>query len=153
MASFVRDRVSANEREKIIDLLHEHGGNRSKVAKLTARSSQTVCNIANQERIPTMDNPASETARKARKAYEAVDRMGVINLGIEVGEKLLASLYRKRVTPEVMRSYKDCMTGLAIAIDKHRLETGDVTDRTQTNTASTVANYFAEAQNEVPVDH
>ena len=44
-------RVGLEERQRIVDLLHEHGGNRHKVAVMCERSKQTVSRIARDEGI------------------------------------------------------------------------------------------------------
>ena len=122
--------VSVEERQRIVDLLHEHGGNQNRVAKICGRSQDTVRRIARTEGIESFKRtPKKALAVKA--AVQEIDRMEIIGLGLQTGADLLRGYRNRDATVENIRAYKDLMTGLAIGIDKHRLETGEVTNRTE----------------------
>ncbi len=123
-------RVGSEERQRIIDLLQEHGGNRNRVARMVGRSVGTVQTIATQENIPSAYS-APKKANEARSLFAEIDRMEIIGLGLNTGAELLRGYKDRTPSIENIRAYKDLMTGLAIGIDKHRLETGEVTNRTE----------------------
>lgn len=123
-------RVGDEERERIVSLLKEHGGNQNKVAKLCGRPQRTVGRIANGAGIKSLKT-APKKALATKAALQDIDRMEIIGLGLHTGAELLRGYQNRDASIENIRAYKDLMTGLAIGIDKHRLETGQVTNRTE----------------------
>jgi transposase len=83
-------RIDDEERQKIIDLLHEHGGNRYKVAEIAKRSVSSVQNIAQQAGIaPSSESPHLKKAAEATAVKAETLRTEVLNLGFEKVKELL----------------------------------------------------------------
>ena len=116
--------VSQAERQKIIDLLHEHGGNRQGVAKITGRSAGLILKIARQEGIESVNKHAQEKAAEAAKHLRDYNRLEIIAEILDTGRDLLEAGMDAK-------DFKDVVTGIAIGIDKHRLETGEATSRSE----------------------
>lgn len=116
-------RVGDEEREKIVSLLREHGGNRSKVAKIAGRGKATVQRVAEAAGIES-ERSATEKASVARSLFAEIDRKEVIAEMLQKGRDILDA------TTEA-RGYKDAVTGLGISIDKHLLVSGEATARTE----------------------
>ena len=123
--------LEPDERQTIVDLLHEHGGSRSKVARLTKRSKQLVSRIAIEENIPSMDVHNTKKALEASNVAAEQRRIKAAAVILDVGIELIEGLKGQQPTPDTARSFKDAAIGLAIGIDKDRLEAGEGTDRTE----------------------
>lgn len=122
-------KIEGKERQKIVDLLQEHGGNQNRVAKICGRSQTAVGKIAKEEGISSV----KKTPKKAIAAhimFSQQDRMLLISRALNRGGRFL----EEHLTPQ---QFKDVMTAIAIGIDKHRLETGEVTSRSESHSHST----------------
>jgi hypothetical protein len=75
--------IDPDERQRIVDLLHEHGGNRTKVANMVKRARQTVCNIADAAGIPVMDSPQTKKAHEARSHFSEERRREIVTKSLE----------------------------------------------------------------------
>lgn len=132
--------VGEEERGRIVAMLREYSGNQSRVAKLSGRSQPTVRTIAQEEGIVSI-NKAPKKANEARSAHAEIDRMQIIGDILTTGQTLLKNAREAK-------DYKDVVTGLAIGIDKHRLETGEVTDRKETRRGNDLKDFFSELDQE-----
>lgn len=121
--------VGDEERARIVAMLRD-GMTQGQVAKETGRGKATISRVANTEGIDS-ERSATKKATETKQAIAEIDRMEIIGLGLRTGAELLRSYQDREASIENIRAYKDLMTGLAIGIDKHRLETGEVTDRTE----------------------
>jgi IS30 family transposase len=101
------------------------------IAKEVGRSKDTVGRVGRQAGIES-DGRRTEKATEAAAAIRQIDRMEVITLGLDVGAGILNGLKEQEFSADLVRAYKDAMTGVAIGIDKHRLETGEATSRSET---------------------
>lgn len=110
------------ERVKIVAHL-KNGKSQTWTAKQVGRSKDTVGRICREEGIET-DGRQTKKATEAAAAFREIERMEIIHDILASGQDLLS-----RVTDP--KDYKDVVTGLAIGIDKHRLETGEATSRTE----------------------
>ncbi len=121
-------KLSDEERQRIIDLLQEHGGNQNRVARLSNRHQSTVGRIAKAEGIESV-NAAPKKANAARRDYAQAERLELLNEGFDKAREIL-----KTVTePKDLQSW---MIAVATAIDKRRLEDGEATNRNENhNTA------------------
>lgn len=111
--------LTDKERQKIIRYL-KSGESQTRTAKMVGRSVGVVNKIAKAEGLVNIQPP--KKANEARRRFSKQDRMALISYALDRGGEFLD----KELTPQ---QYKDVMTGIAIGIDKHRLETGEVTSR------------------------
>lgn len=111
------------ERQRIIDLLQEHGGNRNKVARLVGRSPSTVQKIAQAEGFES-NIRAAKKANDARRDYAQAERLQLLNEGFDKAREILKGV----VEAKELQAW---MMAVGIAVDKRRLEDGEVTDRTE----------------------
>lgn len=116
-------KLTDKERGQIIAHL-EAGKSQNWTAKKVGRSVDTVGRIARAEGIES-DKRTPKKAHEARAHFAKEDRLALVGYALDRGGQLL----QLELTPQ---QYKDVMLGIAIGVDKHRLETGDVTDRTET---------------------
>jgi IS30 family transposase len=127
-------KLTDKERSEIVAHL-EAGKSQNWIAKEVGRSKDTVGRVGREAGIES-DGRRTQKATEAAAAIRQIDRMEVISLGLTVGQKLLRKIEglssRDDVALETIRAYKDAMTGVAIGIDKHRLETGEATSRSET---------------------
>lgn len=128
--------IEPEERARIVSFLQEHGGNRSQVARVTGYSKSLVGKVAREEGIPSANGHMTKNATEASAAFREIKRMDIIVDILDAGQALLKGC-------KDSREYKDVVTGLAIGIDKHRLETGEVTDRTESRKGSDLNDLFA----------
>lgn len=126
MASAVTDK----ERAKIVAHL-KAGKSQTWTARKVGRSKDTVSRIGREAGIRS-DGRSTKRATEAAANFREIDRMEVISIGIDVGAAMLHGIKGMELTPELVKAYKDAMTGVAIGIDKHRLETGEATSRSET---------------------
>lgn len=117
--------ITEQERQKIIDLLHEHGGNRTKVANIAKRDRRVVCKIGDKAGIPSAHSARTKNARAARSAFAEERRLELIGKGFDKADSLLD-------TPMGPDGFQKWTVALAVLVDKARLETGEATSRTDT---------------------
>jgi predicted transcriptional regulator len=107
--------IADSEKEKIIDLLGE-GLSHCEIARRTGRSQSAVSALVKQHGIePVQRIPR---AQQAAREYNKLERMNLLNRAFDKAGELLE---RKDLSA---RDFKDLMTGIAIGIDKRRLEDG-----------------------------
>lgn len=121
--------VTDKERKQIIAYL-KAGKSQNWISKEVGRSKDTVGRIGREAGIEA-DGRRTKKATEAAAAMREINRMEVISLGLDVGASILKGLKEEELSPELVRAYKDAMTGVAIGIDKHRLETGEATSRSE----------------------
>lgn len=114
--------LTDKERKKILAHL-EDGKSNGWIAKEVGRSKETVRTLARKAGIDSVDQ-STKKATRARRHFAKEDRLALIGYALDRGGEFLD----QPLTPQ---QYQQVMTGIAIGIDKHRLETGDVTDRTE----------------------
>lgn len=117
-------RVDVKERERIVDLLHEHGGNRSKVAKMCKRSKGLISKIAVEEGIESVNVHATKKAVEARVAYAEERRLEIIGKGFDKADDLLEKI---KDAGELQK----WSVAVGTLVDKARLETGEATTRSE----------------------
>lgn len=117
-------RVEPKERKRIVALLKEHDGNRSKVAKLCGRSKGLISKIATQEGIESVNVHTTKKATEAHAAYAEERRLELIGKGFKKADELLKSI-------KDSGEFQKWTVGLGTLVDKARLETGDVTSRNE----------------------
>ncbi len=130
-------KLTAKERERIVALLGE-GMSQNAVAREVGRSPGLVNKVAREEGIVNIHAP--KKANAARREFAREDRMALIGYALRRGGLFLDT----ELTPQ---QFKDVMTGLGIGIDKHRLETGEVTGRHEqrnVNHSDDLEGYFRE---------
>src|SRR5215207_7307001 len=114
-------KLTDKERKKIINYLKD-GKSQNWTAQKVNRSPSTINEIAKTEGLTNIRAP--KKAVWARRHFAKEDRLALIGYALDRGGELL----QLELTPQ---QYQQVMTGIAIGVDKHRLETGDVTDRTE----------------------
>jgi tRNA U34 5-methylaminomethyl-2-thiouridine-forming methyltransferase MnmC len=119
--------LQPDERQKIVDLLHEHGGNRHKVAKIAKRSTWLVQKVANEEGIAA-SRLEPKKASEARQAHAEVNALEVLHLGMEVAKKYLEALKGCGATKENAEALQKIFVSMGIAIDKQLLLSGKPTN-------------------------
>lgn len=118
-------RVEPKERKRIVALLKEHDGNRSKVAKLCGRSKGLISKIATQEGIESVNVHTTKKATEAHAAYAEERRLELIGKGFKKADELLKSI-------KDSGEFQKWTVGLGTLVDKARLETGEATHRGET---------------------
>ena len=109
--------LTTEEITRIKQLL-DSGQSHNSIARQVGRAQSTISEFAKQEGYSPLPERTPRVANKARRDFAKAERMELLNLGFEVAwEKLESS----ELSP---RDYKELMTGVAIAIDKRRLEEG-----------------------------
>ena len=116
-------KLSTEERARIVSLLQEHGGNQNKVARLSGRSQPTVRKIAREETIVSI-NSANKKANAARVAYAEERRLELVGKGFDKADELLETI-------QDAGEFQRWTVGFGTLVDKARLETGEVTDRSE----------------------
>lgn len=109
-------------RERLEQLLRSGVGVRG-TARLTGVSPMTVSRFAKSIGLD-VSSPATAAPIAANKAYNAAERVRVIDLLFAKIEELMPTCS----TPHKLQALA---TTLGIAIDKRRLEDGDATSRTE----------------------
>lgn len=132
-------KLTPEEREAILADL-QGGMSRNAASRKHGRGAATVTRIAQAAGLE-MDRSATKKATEVRKAVAEINRMEIIGDILTTGQTLLKSA-------KEARDYKDVVTGLAIGIDKHRLETGEVTDRKETRQGNDLKDFFSELDQE-----
>jgi hypothetical protein len=119
-------------RDRVIALLQE-GRPRNEVARLVGCSAGSVSGIALAEgiRFDRSAIAAAEEAGRARRQvareFAAADRLALLNRGLVVAERLLVKV-------KTGRDLQVWAGAVGTLIDKHRLEAGEATERTEVTT-------------------
>lgn len=132
-------KLTPEERERIL-VLRAKGLGRNAIAREIGRSAGTISAVVT-EAGESFDRSATKKATQVRKIIAEIDRMEIIGDILTAGQILLKNA-------KEARDYKDVVTGLAIGIDKHRLETGEVTDRKETRQGNDLKDFFSELDQE-----
>lgn len=114
---------------EMLDQNHSH----NQIAKIMGRSQSTISTFAKAQGYSPLPERVPSTANQARREFGKAERLALLNLVFEKGEEMLHSA---DLSP---REYKETVTGLAIAIDKARLEEGSPTSRHETRQGPTGA--------------
>jgi hypothetical protein len=129
--------IEPKERQKIVDLLHEHGGNRTKVAGMVKRARQTVCNIADAAGIPVMDSPQTKKAHEARSHFSEERRREIVTRSLEHVFGLM----------EATKDPQDAQrlaVAVGILVDKDLLLAGKPTNISENRKGNEVSSLFDE---------
>lgn len=133
--------MEEKERQHIVDLLRDHDGNRNKVAGLVGRHASTVGRIAKEAGIESKSRniAATKKANEARSAYAEERRLELIGKGFKKADELLKEIVSAG-------EFQKWTVGLGTLVDKARLETGEVTDRSERHNHNhrSLESYFAE---------
>lgn len=121
MSSF--EPVTESERERIVTLLRS-GRSQTSVAKELARGSATINRIAKAEGL---EYTAPKNAVEAKRTFDQTRRLEVIDELVAKARSLVPSV-------DDPQKLTQLITGVAILIDKRRLEDGEATSRTETRT-------------------
>jgi hypothetical protein len=120
-------------RERVVTLLPE-GRSRNEIATLVGCSAGSVTNIAAAEGHDFVQSAKSEEARASAYArrqvareFAAADRLALLNRGLVVAERLLVKV-------KTGRDLQVWAGAVGTLIDKHRLEAGEATERTEVTT-------------------
>jgi hypothetical protein len=109
--------LTSYEKQRIRTLLDDNHSH-NEIAKIMGRSQSTVSTYAKREGYSPLPERTPTVANQARREYGRAERRELISLIFERGEGMLKS---PDLTP---RAYKEIVTGIAIGIDKARLEEG-----------------------------
>lgn len=110
--------LTDGERLRIKELLDD-GRSHNSIAKELGRSQSTVSEFAKREGYSPLPERTPRVANQARRDFGKAERLELLNLGFE---DAWAKFERGGLSA---RDYKELMTGVAIAIDKRRLEEGE----------------------------
>ncbi len=114
--------LTDKERERIVAYLKE-GKSHNWIAGQVKRSQATVSAIASKNGIkPVKHSP--KNANQARRDYAKAERLALLNLGFDKAEDLLKNI-------QEAKELQAWMIAVATAIDKRRVEDGQVSDRTE----------------------
>jgi hypothetical protein len=109
--------LSSQEKGTIREMLDQNHSH-NQIAKVMGRSQSTISDFARREGYSPLPERTPTVANAARKEFGKAERMELISLAFMRGEALLN---KPDLTP---REYKEVMTGIAIGVDKARLEEG-----------------------------
>jgi hypothetical protein len=109
-------RIPVEEEERIISLLLQ-GKSCREVGKLVGRSNSTVSNVANRNGLDLVELNRDRLKRaELVAAYASAERRASVAAKIlDRGEKILEDTWTSR-------DYRDVSVGLAVGLDKLRLE-------------------------------
>ncbi len=99
---------------EMLDQNHSH----NQIAKAIGRSQSTISDFAKREGYSSLPERTPHVANQARREFGKAERLELISLVFQRGEEMLQ---KPGLTP---REYKEVTTGIAIGIDKSRLEEG-----------------------------
>lgn len=136
-------RITKDEEMAILKAI-EKGESVNQVAKKFKRSPNTVSKYAKKNNA----NFAYARPKKANEAsqfYNKEKRMNLLKMGFEKHKELLPEI-------ENLRDLKDWDMGVAILIDKQRLEEGQATEITKGEMKNTNNNYHEIDLDELPVE-
>ncbi len=109
--------LTSYEKQRIQTLLDDNHSH-NEIAKILGRSQSTVSTYAKREGYSPLPERTPTVANQARREYGKAKRLELLNLVFEKGEEMLNSADLSA------RAFKEVVTGIAIAIDKSRLEEG-----------------------------
>lgn len=104
------------------------GLSQGKVARENGCHPSTVCRIAKAEGIDST-NAAPKRALAAKRDYDQVERLQVLNAFFEKAQSMLGRCHAPQ-------EFQQLTVALAVLIDKRRLEDGEATSRQEINTTS-----------------
>ena len=137
-------RIDAGERQRIVDLLQEHGGNRYKVAQIVKRAPNTVKKIADQEGIPTA-RAHLKKADEARAVFTEEKRRAVVIKGLQKCDQMLDR-------PIDAQDLQRLSIAIGVLVDKDLLLSGRPTSINETRRSQELRDLVsggrAEAQDE-----
>jgi predicted transcriptional regulator len=110
--------LTAEETLRIRERLDE-GRSHNWIAKELGRAQSTVSAYARRQGYSPLSERTPHVANQARRDYARAERIELLNTAFATGEEML-----KRGGLSA-REFKEVMTGIAIGIDKRRLEEGE----------------------------
>jgi hypothetical protein len=128
-------RVSREERARIVALLHEHGGNRARVSKISGRGVATVQRIAEAEGIVS-EHSAPKKANEARSAFAEADRRQIVLDGFQKARDLLGAITDAA-------GLQKWSVAVGTLIDKDLLLSGKPTNINENRKGSTLSDLFS----------
>jgi IS30 family transposase len=121
--------LTSTEKQRIGALLDDNQSHNS-IARAVGRSQSTISEYARREGYSPLPERTPRVANKARREYAKAERLELLNLVFEKGEEMLKS-------PDLTaRAYKEVVTGIAIGVDKARLEEGQPNSVRETRSSS-----------------
>ena len=120
-------KLTPDERQRIIGLL-ESGMSVGETARQTGRSKAVVSVLGKRAGITVREQSQTEKARQAAQEYHRDRRLALLDQAFQKAEELLPTI-------TTARELRDWAVGNAVLTDKRRLETGEVTSRTETTGA------------------
>ena len=111
---------SLTDEEKVLirELLEDEQSHNS-IAKQVGRSQSTISEFAKREGYSPVPERTPRVANQARRDFAKVERLELLNQAFEIAADMLE---RGGLSA---REFKELMTGVAIGIDKRRLEEGE----------------------------
>ncbi len=110
--------LTTEETTRIGEMLDE-GRSHNSIAKELGRAQSTISEYAKRQGYSPLPERTPRVANQARRDYARAERIDLLNTAFATGEEILK---RGGLTA---REYKEVMTGIAIGIDKRRLEEGE----------------------------
>jgi hypothetical protein len=132
--------IDPEERQKIVDLLHEHGGNRHKVANIAKRSTWLVKKIADEEGIPST-RLEPKKATEAHQANAEERRFRLMDKAYEKYEELLANC-------RDAQDFQRLQVAWGIIFDKDLLLSGKPTSINESRKGNEVTDLFGSLKGE-----
>lgn len=126
-------KVEGKELALIVSHLKE-GKSQGWIAKEVGRSKQTISRISRAEGFLS-DVTATKRASEARRDYALAERLELLNEGFQRARDILPTI-------KEARELQAWMVAVGTAIDKRRLEDGQVTDRTESHKGLNIEEEF-----------
>ena len=120
-------KTAPEQRTRIVALLRQ-GRSRNEVARLTGCATGTVTAVARQEGL-SLDRTRTEKLQQAAQDWTLIRRLELYNQGFEKLAEMLPDIK----SAKEMQHWTISLCALA---DKRRLETGEVTARTENRPAT-----------------
>jgi hypothetical protein len=109
--------LTTTEKQRIREMLDDNRSH-NEISRAIGRSQSTISGYAKREGYSPLPERTPAIANQARREYSKQERLALIGLIFERGEELLNK-------PDLSaREYKEVVTGIAIGVDKSRLEEG-----------------------------
>jgi hypothetical protein len=121
--------LTTGEKQTIREMLDQNHSH-NHIARITGRSQSTISGFARRAGYSPLPERTPCVANQARREFGKAERLELISLVFERGEEMLQ---KPGLTP---REYKEVTTGIAIAIDKSRLEEGSLNSVRETRSGA-----------------
>ena len=110
--------LSTEETIRIREML-DNGQSHNSIAEQVGRAQSTISEFAKREGYSPLPERTPRVANQARKDFCRAERLELLNRAFETASEMLE---RGGLSA---RDFKELMTGVAIGIDKRRLEEGE----------------------------